>query len=113
MSNHLSGVLLSHPKGAPQQEKTGGKGAKGGNCLQQSGASDSSTISIMSTSATDAGLRRPAWRKPAETGGNSLQELCSRNCPRFRCLTLGASSGAKRLPHYRKYRKFLPGLSRR
>src|SRR4029077_143209 len=46
---------------------TGGKGGKGGNCLQESGASDSSTISIASTGAATSCLRRPAWRKLAET----------------------------------------------
>ncbi|MEA2809125.1 MAG: hypothetical protein QOG78_3918 [Rhodospirillaceae bacterium] len=42
----------------------------------------------------------------AETGGNSLQKLCSRSCPYFYCLTYGVHPGAKGLPHYRKYRKF-------
>src|SRR5260370_34093302 len=27
------------------------------------------------------------WREAAETGGNPLQELCSRNRPQFCCLT--------------------------
>jgi hypothetical protein len=31
-------------------------------------------------------------RKPAETGGNPLQRLCSRNCPQFCCLTQGVQS---------------------
>ena len=39
--------------------------------------------------AAAAGLRRSAWRKLAETGGNSLQKLCSRNCPEFCCLSQG------------------------
>jgi len=30
--------------------------------------------------AAATGLHRSAWRKLAETGGNSLQKLCSRNC---------------------------------
>src|SRR5260370_25713588 len=34
-------------------------------------------------------LRRSAWRKLAETGGNSLQKLCSRNGPQFCCLSQG------------------------
>ena len=71
------------------RKTTGGKGAKGGNLQQHSGASDSPTISIMSTGAATAGLRRSAWRKPAETGGNSLQKLSARNCPHFPCLTFG------------------------
>src|SRR6267154_5661171 len=30
----------------------------------------------------------------AETGGNSVQKLCSRICPYFPCLTLGVHSNA-------------------
>src|SRR5216684_4270626 len=59
------------------RKTSGGKGGKGGNPLQKSGASDSSTISIISTRAAAAALRRSAWREPAETGGNSLQKRCS------------------------------------
>ena len=54
---------------------TGGKGGKGGN-LQSLGNSG-----LFDDGAT--------WRKPAETGGNPLQKLCSRNCPHFPCLTFG------------------------
>src|SRR5882724_8246101 len=110
MINHLSGVLLSHPRGAVQGKTSGGKGAKGGNSLQQSDASDSSTISIISMFTAAAGLRRSASRKPAQTGGNSLQKLCSRNCPHFPCLTFGVHSKAQHRHRLRKLRKlpFLP-----
>src|SRR6266436_6043021 len=80
---------------AVQGKTSGGKGAKGGNSLQQSDASDSSTISIISMFTAAAGLRRWPWRKPAQTGGNSLQKLCSRNCPHFPCLTFGVHSKAQ------------------
>src|SRR5258708_29917311 len=39
--------------------------------------------------AAATGLRRSAWRKLAETGGNSLQKLCWRNGPQFCCLSQG------------------------
>ena len=69
-----------------------------GRKLPESGASDSSTISIASTGAAAACLRRPAWRKlPARTLGID---------PQFQRLTFGVPSRAKRLPHYRKYRKY-------
>ena len=32
------------------------------------------------------------WREAAETGGNPLRELCSRNRPQFCCLTQGVHS---------------------
>src|SRR5882757_10661502 len=56
MINHLSGVLLSHPKGALHRGMNGGKGAKGGN-----------RESAGKTGPADGGAKR---RKPAETGGN-------------------------------------------
>ena len=56
---------------------SGGKGGKGGN-LQSFGNSG----------LFDDGATR---RKPAETGGNPLQRLCSRNRPAFPCLTLGSA----------------------
>src|ERR1700730_8457991 len=59
------------------RQMTGGKGGKGGN-LQSFGNS----------SLFDDGATR---RKPAETGGNPLQRLCSRNCPQFCCLTQGGA----------------------
>jgi hypothetical protein len=48
---------------------SGGKGGKGGN-LQ----------SLANSGLFDDGA---TWRKPAETGGNPLQKLCSRNCRQF------------------------------
>ena len=78
MINHLSGVLLSHPKGALHSKTTGGKGGKGGNLE-----------SLGNGALSNDGAKR---RKPAETGGNPLQELCSRNRPEFYCLTQGVQS---------------------
>src|SRR5580704_11117777 len=57
---------------------SGGKGAKGGNLE-----------SLGNGGLSDDGAKR---RKPAETGGNSVQKLCSRNCPQFCCLTQGVQS---------------------
>ena len=51
----------------------------------------------------------------AETGGNSLQRLCSRTCPQFRCLTQGVHSTtplAYRLRKLRKPLKSKPASSR-
>src|ERR1700736_1413445 len=73
-----------HPRNASSattrrcRQMTGGKGGKGGN-LQSFGNSG----------LFDDGATR---RKPAETGGNPLRRLCSRNCPQFCCLTQGVRS---------------------
>jgi hypothetical protein len=81
-------------------ERSGGNTGNTRNPLSQSGAPDSSTITGASVYPPAAGLRRMGWRKWAETGGNSLQKICSRSCPYFYCLTFGGhskSGGRKRL----------------
>jgi hypothetical protein len=62
----------------PSSETAKTSGGKGGN------AGNRQSLGI-------SGLFDPAAkrRKPAETGGNPLQRLCSRNCPQFCCLTFG------------------------
>jgi hypothetical protein len=54
----------------PRRKIAGGKGAKGGNPLQQSAVRDSSTISKTSLSLAARFRRAEARRKPAETGAN-------------------------------------------
>ncbi len=75
-----------------QQKTSGGKGGKGGN-LQSFGNSG-----LFDDGAT--------WRKPAETGGNPLQKLCSGNCPPFCCLSHGVHSKPQYRHRLRKLRKF-------
>jgi hypothetical protein len=59
-------ICWSPPLGR-DSKTTGGKGGKGGNLE-----------SLGNGALSDDGAKR---RKPAETGGNPLQELCSRNRP--------------------------------
>ena len=75
-----------------QQKTSGGKGGKGGN-LQSFGNSG----------LFDDGATR---RKPAETGGNPVQKLCSGNCPHFPVSPTGCSPKARYRHRLRKLRKF-------
>ena len=72
-------ICWSPPLGR-DSKTTGGKGGKGGNLE-----------SLGNGGLSDDGAKR---RKPAETGGNPLQELCSRNRPQFCRLTQGVHSKA-------------------
>ena len=72
-------ICWSPPLGR-DSKTTGGKGGKGGNL-----------VSLGNGGLSDDGAKR---RKPAETGGNPLQELCSRNRPQFCRLTQGVHSKA-------------------
>jgi hypothetical protein len=75
-----------------QQKTSGGKGGKGGN-LQSFG----------NNGLFDDGATR---RKPAETGGNPVQKLCSGNCPHFPVSPTGCSPKARYRHRLRKLRKF-------
>ena len=85
-------AMLATRRRRKQPKRSGGNTGNTGNPLPQSGAPDSSTILGASVYPPAAGLRRMGWRKWAETGGNSLQKICSRSCPYFYCLAFGVHS---------------------
>ena len=81
----------------------GGTAKRAAERAERAGTSNPSEIVALSTLARRGG-------NPAETGGNPLQRLCSRNCPWFCCVTQGVQPKAQRHHRLRKLRK-LPSRS--